>query len=82
VLGYPPALLSMGNRYYDGTGVIKDEIEAYAYWNLAGVNLKEGAEYIAEMEKKLTESARLLGQKRSRELQAEIEANKSKADHK
>ncbi len=82
VLGYPPALLSMGNRYYDGTGVIKDEIEAYAYWNLAGVNLKEGAEYIAEMEKKLTESARLLGQKRSRELQAEIEAKKSEADHK
>ncbi len=77
-LGYPLALLSMGNRYYDGTGVIKDEIEAYAYWNLAGVNLKEGGEYIAEMEKKLTESARLLGQKRSRELQAEIEANKAK----
>jgi hypothetical protein len=68
----------MGNRYYEGTGVIKDEIEAYAYWNLAGVSLKEGAEYIAEMEKKLTESARLLGQKRSRELQAEIEANKAK----
>jgi len=77
-LGYPLALLSMGNRYYDGTGVIKDEIEAYAYWNLAGVSLKEGAEYIAEMEKKLTESARLLGQKRSRELQAEIEANMPK----
>jgi TPR repeat protein len=81
-LGYPLALLSMGNRYYDGTGVIKDEIEAYAYWNLAGVNLKEGGEYIAEMEKKLSESARLLSQKRARELQAEIEANKSKANHK
>ena len=75
--GYPLALLSMGNRYYDGTGVIKDEIEAYAHWNLAGVNLKEGREYIAEMEKNLTESARLHGQKRSRELQAEIDANKT-----
>jgi len=81
-LGYPLALLSIGNRYYDGTGVIKDEIEAYAYWNLAGVNLKEGSEYIAEMDKKLTESSRLLGQKRSRELQAEIEANKSKVSRK
>lgn len=74
-LGYPLALLSMGNRYYDGTDVIKDEIEAYAHWNLAGVNLKQGREYIAEMEKKLTESARLQGQKRSRELQAEIDTN-------
>ena len=81
-LGYPLALLSMGNRYFDGSDVIKDEIEAYAYWNLAGVNLKEGGEYIAEVEKKLTESARLLGQRRSRELQAEIEAKKSKVSRK
>jgi TPR repeat protein len=81
-LGYPLALLSMGNRYYDGNGVIKDEIEAYAYWNLAGITTKEGREYVEEIERKLSEPTRLLGQKRSRELQAEIEANKAKANNK
>ena len=81
-LGCPLALLSMGNRYYDGNGVIKDEIEAYACWNLAGIEIKEGGEYVSEMDKKLTESARLQGQKRSRELQAEIDAKKSKISRK
>ena len=81
-LGCPLALLSMGNRYYDGNGVIKDEIEAYACWNLAGIEIKEGGEYVGEMDKKLTESARLQGQKRSRELQAEIDAKKSKISRK
>ena len=75
-LGYPLALMSLGNRYYDGNGVIKDEVEAYACWNVAGLKIKQGGEYIAEIEKKMTESTRIAGQKRSRELQAEIEANK------
>ena len=70
--------MSLGNRYYDGNGVIKDKIEAYACWNVAGLKIKQGGEYITEIEKKMTESARLLGQKRSRELQAEVEANKSR----
>ena len=76
-LGYPLALMSLGNRYYDGNGVIKDEIEAYACWNLAGCENKKAHDYVVKVEEKMTESARLLGQKRSRELQAEIEANKS-----
>ena len=77
-MGHPLALMSLGNRYYDGNGVIKDEIEAYACWNVAGLKVKQGSEYITEIEKNMTESARLLGQKRSRELQAEVEANKSR----
>jgi hypothetical protein len=68
--------MSLGNRYYDGNGVIKDEVEAYACWNVAGLKIKQGGEYIAEIEKKMAESTRIIGQKRSRELQAEIEANK------
>ncbi len=75
-LGHPLALMSLGNRYYDGNGVIKDEVEAYACWNVAGLKIKQGGEYIAEIEKKMAESTRIIGQKRSRELQAEIEANK------
>ncbi len=77
-LGHPLALMSLGNRYYDGNGVIKDEIEAYACWNVAGLKIKQGGEYIAEIEKKMTESTRIAGQKRSRELQADVEANKSR----
>ena len=77
-LGHPLALMSLGNRYYDGNGVIKDEVEAYACWNVAGLKIKQGGEYIAEIEKKMTESTRIAGQKRSRELQAEVEANKSR----
>lgn len=81
-LGDTLALLSMGNRFYDGNGVIRDEIEAYACWNLAGCELKEGRDYIAKIEKDMTEAGRLLGQKRTRELQAEIETNKSKVSRK
>ena len=72
----------MGNRHFDGNGVIRDEIEAYACWNLAGCELKEGRDYIAKIEKDMTEAGRHLGQKRTRELQAEIEANKSKLSSK
>jgi len=81
-LGYPLALMSLGNRYYDGNGVIKDEIEAYAYWNLAGCENKKAHDYITKIEEKMTEAGRLLGQKRTRELQAEVEANKSKLSRK
>jgi len=45
---------------------------------VAGLKIKQGGEYIAEIEKKMTESTRIAGQKRSRELQAEVEANKSR----
>lgn len=74
--GHPPALLSMGNRFYEGKGVIKDEIEAYAYWNLAGVEIDKARGYVKKLESKLSESARLRAQQRSVELQKEIQASK------
>ena len=73
LLGYPLALMSMGNRYFDGNGVIRDEIEAYACWNLAGREMSEARKYISKIDGTLSETARLAGQKRSRELLAEIE---------
>ena len=76
-LGYPLALISMGNRYYDGNGVIRDEIEAYACWNLAGREVSEARKYISKIDRTLSETARLAGQKRSRELLAEIERTKA-----
>ena len=62
-------------RYHRGEGVAKDDVEAYAYWNLAGVTLQEGRDEVAELEKKLSRDEVVAGQKRTRELKAEIEAN-------
>lgn len=76
-LGHPLALISMGNRYYDGNGVIRDEIEAYACWNLAGREVSEARKYISKIDRTLSETARLAGQKRSRELLVEIERTKA-----
>ena len=80
--GYPPALLSTGNRFYEGNGVIKDEIEAYAYWNLSGVEIDKARGYVKKLESKLSESARLRAQQRSVELQKEIQASKFEAGRK
>lgn len=62
-------------RYHRGEGVAKDDVEAYAYWNLAGVTLQEGRDEVAELEKKLSRDEVVAGQKRTRELKAEIEAS-------
>jgi TPR repeat protein len=81
-LGDSLALISLGNRYYDGNGVIKDEIEAYACWNLAGCESKRAHEYIVKMERHMTEEGRLSAQKRTRELQTEIDKNKATVSRK
>jgi uncharacterized protein len=72
--GYALALFALGNRYYDGVGLIRDEVEAYAYWNIAGATIPKAREYIFILEKKITPEVRVAGQKRSKELQKEIEA--------
>jgi len=57
--------------------VAKDEIEAYAYWNLAGITHEEARKNLALLEMSLSSESRLLGQKRTKELQKEIEAKKA-----
>ena len=68
------AQFSLGVCYYDGTGVVKDPVEAYAYWNLAGTTEEDACKNLAILEKKLSPEARLQGQQRTKELQKEIEA--------
>jgi len=64
----------LGLCYYNGEGVPKDEIEAYAYFNLAGVEVPDSRHNLSIIEKKLSPDARLQGQRRTKELQKEIES--------
>ncbi len=72
--GYGPAQSNLGVCYATGEGVLKDEIEAYAYWNLAGITLEEARKNLAILEKNLSRDEIAAGQRRSKELQKEIEA--------
>jgi hypothetical protein len=76
--GYRYAQNNLGNCYASGEGVPKDEIEAYAYFNLVGVSDEYAREKVARLEKGMTPEAKLKGQQRTKELQKEIEANKSR----
>jgi len=69
---------NLGNCYASGEGVPKDEIEAYAYFNLVGVSDEYARQKVARLEEGMTPEAKLKGQQRTKELQKEIEANKSR----
>lgn len=76
--GYSPALRSIGCCYLNGEGVPKDEIEAYAYFNLAAVDDLELAPINRrDLEAKMTREEIVAGQRRTRELAAELK-NKRK----
>jgi TPR repeat protein len=68
--------LMIGVCYVEGDGVGQDSVEAYAYWNLAGMTLDDARTNLATLEKRLSKAQIAAGQKRTRELQKEIEANK------
>ncbi len=78
-LGFAQELV--GKCYLNGDGVPKDEIEAYAYFNLAAVQHESARKKLEELEEILPTTARLKGQQRSRQIQKEIEerhTNKTK----
>jgi len=64
----------LGICYYYGSGVIKDNVEAYAYLNLAAATDISPRKFRISIEKEMTPSQIEAGQKRSKELQKEIEA--------
>jgi TPR repeat protein len=73
--GHVLALFEMGRFYADGLGVSKDEVEAYAFFNLvAGIGFDLAIEKRDNLEKGMPPDARIQGQKRTKELQKEIEA--------
>jgi hypothetical protein len=57
-----------------GWGVPKDGIEAYAFYNLAGIWVEHARKNREILEKRLSQEAVLRGQQRTKELQKEIEA--------
>ena len=72
--GNPDAQLSLGACYSKGSGVLKDSVEAYAYISLAGITNESARRFLSNLEKDLSRSEIVAGQKRSKELQKEIEA--------
>jgi TPR repeat protein len=66
----------LGRCYRLGEGVLKDEVEAYAYYNLAG-RTNDGARIFRdELEKTLSTEDRKAGLNRAKELAKEIESKK------
>jgi len=67
----------LGNCYDFGEGVIKDQVEAYAYYNLSGITYELARMRRDELEKNLTPSQIEAGIKRAKEIQKEIDAIKN-----
>jgi len=72
--GHAGAQFNLGGRYYNGEGVTKDEIGAYAYWNLVRITDEDARRNLAVLEKQMSAGQIAAGQKRSKELQKEIDA--------
>ncbi len=73
--GYAEAQCRLGVYYAEGEGVAKDMVEAYALFNLASVSLeraKKGRDHAAS---NMTREQVAAGQKRTKELQRELESN-------
>jgi TPR repeat protein len=75
--GLANAQYILANGYYNGEGVAKDEIEAYAYYNLAGMTHKDARKNLAILEKKISRDEIASGQQRTKQLQKEIEAKRA-----
>ncbi len=73
--GYAEAQHQLGVCYRLGYGVTKDEVEAYALINLASVTIAHSRGVREDLEKTLSREEIAVGQRRSREIQKEIEAN-------
>lgn len=73
---YPKAFYSLGAHYENGWGVPRDELEAYAYYNLAYSAFPWAARSCQDLEKKMTPEQRLAGQKRSKEILKELESKR------
>jgi len=75
--GHAGALFNFGGRYYNGEGVTKDEVEAYAYWNLIRTTDEAARRNVAVLEKNMSAAQIAAGLKRSKELQKELATKKA-----
>jgi TPR repeat protein len=72
--GHAASQFFVGNCLADGRGIAKDKIQAYAFLNLAGVSLEAARSNLSRLETELTQEQIAEGQKRTKELQKQIEA--------
>ena len=70
---YAPAQKRLGDCYANGEGVAKDYAEAYAWYNLAAKPVELAANSRDSLEKKMSPQQVAAGQKRTKELLAQIE---------
>ena len=82
--GRDTALNNLGLCYYNGWGVTKNFVEAFAYFNLSKSNEKSnsGIDYLQLLKTVLTPSEIEEGQKRSKQLKLEMEDRKAKMERK
>jgi len=76
--GDTSAQFFLGSCYNEGKGMEKDEIEAYAYFNLAAITAAYAREKRDAMESGMESTQRAEGQRRTKELQAQIEKSQGK----
>lgn len=76
--GFAEAQYTLGVCYCSGEGVLRDPVEAYAFFNLAGITSELARKSCDIVERRMTPSQIEAGQKRSKELQALVEANNYK----
>jgi len=73
--GSSHAQYTLGLCYASGIGLVaQDEVDAYAYWDLAGITNEFARNHLAVLEKQMTADQIAAGQKRSKELQKKIGA--------
>jgi uncharacterized membrane protein YhaH (DUF805 family) len=72
--GNAEAQTNLAVCYAKGTGVARDEVEAYAYFSIAAIKNQNARRTLLNLEKSLSPEDRLRGQQRFEELQKEIEA--------
>lgn len=73
VRGNAGALVVLSKLSLEGRGMPKDEIEAYAYINLAASKDEAFRGYFNELESRLPANVRFAGQQRTKQLQKELE---------
>lgn len=70
--GYGPAFVNLSDCYAQGVGVIKDQVEAYAYARLASQVGAAGPQRLVEMEGRLTPLEVVAGSQRALSLWSEF----------
>jgi TPR repeat protein len=73
--GYAEAQYNLGVYYAKGEGVVKDLVEAYTLFNLASVSLEQAKKNRDLVASNMTREQVAAAQKRTKELQRELESN-------